>query len=161
MPMSTAAREAFRRQIEETPGSEYLFPSPKSTRQQTTHNKFAEGMGGHVEEGWCSVLGTLRTAAHVRNQVERRGRCRSHGGADVEAGRCGGFQTLQSGKVRNDARGAYQAGPAGERAWSFEHTECELMDFMHIFEHNRLCVTSPKGSGQLIVQGLVGRAAGI
>jgi len=31
MPMTTAAREAFQRQIEETPGSGYLFPSPKST----------------------------------------------------------------------------------------------------------------------------------
>jgi hypothetical protein len=28
MPMTAAAREAFQRQIEETPGSEYLFPSP-------------------------------------------------------------------------------------------------------------------------------------
>jgi hypothetical protein len=27
--MTAAAREAFRRQIEDTPGSEYLFPSPK------------------------------------------------------------------------------------------------------------------------------------
>ena len=31
MPLTQAAREAFRRQIEETPGSEYLFPSPKAT----------------------------------------------------------------------------------------------------------------------------------
>jgi integrase len=31
MPMTAEAREALRRQIEETPGSEYLFPSPKST----------------------------------------------------------------------------------------------------------------------------------
>jgi integrase len=29
MPMTAAAREAFQRQIEETPGSEYLFPTPK------------------------------------------------------------------------------------------------------------------------------------
>jgi integrase len=29
MPLTQAAREAFRRQMEETPGSEYLFPSPK------------------------------------------------------------------------------------------------------------------------------------
>ncbi len=29
MPLTQAAIEAFRRQIEETPGSEYLFPSPK------------------------------------------------------------------------------------------------------------------------------------
>jgi integrase len=30
MPLTRAAKEAFRRQIEETPGSEYLFPSPKA-----------------------------------------------------------------------------------------------------------------------------------
>jgi len=30
MPLTDAAREAFRRQMEETPGSEYLFPSPKA-----------------------------------------------------------------------------------------------------------------------------------
>ena len=29
MPLTQAAREAFRRQMEETPGSDYLFPSPK------------------------------------------------------------------------------------------------------------------------------------
>ena len=29
MPLTQAACEAFRRQMEETPGSEYLFPSPK------------------------------------------------------------------------------------------------------------------------------------
>ena len=28
-PLTQAAQEAFRRQMEETPGSEYLFPSPK------------------------------------------------------------------------------------------------------------------------------------
>ena len=31
MPMTAEAQEAFQRQIKETPGSEYLFPSPKST----------------------------------------------------------------------------------------------------------------------------------
>jgi len=31
MPMTNAAKEAFQRQIQETPGSDYLFPSPKST----------------------------------------------------------------------------------------------------------------------------------
>lgn len=30
MPLTQAAKEAFRRQMEETPGSEYLFPSPKA-----------------------------------------------------------------------------------------------------------------------------------
>ena len=31
MPMTPDARDAFLRQIEETPGGEYLFPSPKRT----------------------------------------------------------------------------------------------------------------------------------
>ena len=30
MPLTQAAREAFMRQMEETPGSQYLFPSPKA-----------------------------------------------------------------------------------------------------------------------------------
>ena len=29
MPLTQAAREAFRRQMEESAGSEYLFPSPR------------------------------------------------------------------------------------------------------------------------------------
>jgi integrase len=31
MPLTNAARDAFRRQVEETPGTEYLFPSPITT----------------------------------------------------------------------------------------------------------------------------------
>lgn len=34
MPLTAAAKEAFRGQIAETPGSEYLFPSPKATAQK-------------------------------------------------------------------------------------------------------------------------------
>jgi integrase len=34
MPLTHAAREAFRRQMEETPGSEYLFPSPRAGAQK-------------------------------------------------------------------------------------------------------------------------------
>jgi len=34
MPLTADAKEAFRRQIEETPGSEYLFPSPKAKGQK-------------------------------------------------------------------------------------------------------------------------------
>jgi hypothetical protein len=34
MPLTPDAREAFRRQMEETRGSEYLFPSPKAKAQQ-------------------------------------------------------------------------------------------------------------------------------
>jgi integrase len=34
MPLTTGAREAFQRQIEETPGSEYLFPTSKAGAQK-------------------------------------------------------------------------------------------------------------------------------
>jgi len=34
MPLTVAAREAFRRQLEESEGSEYLFPSPKAKAQK-------------------------------------------------------------------------------------------------------------------------------
>lgn len=34
MPLTPAAREAFRRQMEDTDGSEYLFPSPKAKAQK-------------------------------------------------------------------------------------------------------------------------------
>ena len=48
MPMTAAAREAFRRQIEETPGSEYLFPSPKSTGSKPYIT--------NVRKGWAATL---------------------------------------------------------------------------------------------------------
>jgi integrase len=48
MPMTSEAYEAFQRQIEETPGSEYLFPSPKSiaTKPYITN----------VRKGWAATL---------------------------------------------------------------------------------------------------------
>jgi len=42
------AREAFRRQIEETPGSEYLFPSPKATSSKPYIT--------NVRKGWAATL---------------------------------------------------------------------------------------------------------
>jgi len=48
MPMTPEARNAFRRQIEETPGSEYLFPSPKSTARKPYIT--------NVRKGWKATL---------------------------------------------------------------------------------------------------------
>ena len=48
MPMTPEAREAFQRQIEETPGSEYLFPSPKSTATKPYIT--------NVRKGWRATL---------------------------------------------------------------------------------------------------------
>ncbi|HEX4166747.1 MAG TPA: tyrosine-type recombinase/integrase [Bryobacteraceae bacterium] len=48
MPMTPLAHEAFQRQIEETPGSEYLFPSPKSTASKPHIT--------NVRKGWAATL---------------------------------------------------------------------------------------------------------
>jgi len=48
MPMTVTAREAFQRQIKETPGSEYLFPSPKSTGSKPYIT--------NVRKGWAVAL---------------------------------------------------------------------------------------------------------
>jgi len=48
MPMTLEARDAFRRQIEEMPGSEYLFPSPKSTASKPYIT--------NVRKGWAATL---------------------------------------------------------------------------------------------------------
>jgi integrase len=45
LPMTTVAQEAFQRQIEETPGSEYLFPSPKSTGRRPFITNRRKGPG--------------------------------------------------------------------------------------------------------------------
>ena len=48
MPMTVAAREAFQRQIQETPGSDYLFPSPKSTGSKPYIT--------NLRKGWAAAL---------------------------------------------------------------------------------------------------------
>jgi integrase len=48
MPMTPLSRDAFQRQIEETPGSEYLFPSPKSTASKPYIT--------NVRKGWAATL---------------------------------------------------------------------------------------------------------
>jgi integrase len=65
MPMTPEAREAFQRQIEETPGSEY-FSEPEIDRKQAVHHEPAKGVGGNAEKGRYSLLCTLRVEASCR-----------------------------------------------------------------------------------------------
>jgi integrase len=55
MPMSIAALEAFQRQIEK-PGSEYVFPSPKSTASKPSRT--FERVDRYSEEGRRALLCT-------------------------------------------------------------------------------------------------------
>lgn len=94
VPMTAEAREAFRRQIEETPGSE-----SEIERQQAVHHQRAKGMGGRAEESWCSVLCSLRVAAQFRRPVERRRRCRSYGDPGAPQGDAEVFKAYSQAKL--------------------------------------------------------------
>jgi hypothetical protein len=87
---------------------------PETRNGEAVHDQSAQGLGRDAEESGSAVFCSLRTSSHVRYQVERWRRRRSHGDADVETERCGGIQAVQSGQARNDARGARQAGSAGK-----------------------------------------------
>jgi integrase len=129
MPLTPDAREAFKRQMEETPGSEFLLPSPKAKAHKPYMTNLRKVWAATLKKAGGAVFCPLRASAYLRYQIECRRRRRSYGDADVETGRCGGVQAVQSGKAGNDARGVGQAGSASERAWSFEHTTGELIDF--------------------------------
>jgi integrase len=64
MPMTPEARDAFRRQIEETPGSEYLFPSPKSTASQPYIT--------NVRKGWAATLKKAGVRYRDRSKTARK-----------------------------------------------------------------------------------------
>jgi hypothetical protein len=57
MPMTAEAREAFRRQIEETPGTEYLFPSPKSTGSKPYITSVRKGWAATLEKAGVPYFG--------------------------------------------------------------------------------------------------------
>ena len=71
------------------------------------------------------------------------------------------FSSCAAGEARNDVGGPGEAGPAGERARNFEHTDGELMDFMHIFEHNQSRLWNSLKQENVVLKNLTGRAAGI
>lgn len=116
MPLTDAAIEAFRRQIEKTRGSEYLFPSPKATAQKPYMTNFRKIWAATLKKAGVPYLCSVRTSAYVCYPVERGWCRRSHGHANVKAERRRRFQAVRPGEAQHDARGAWQAGPAGERA---------------------------------------------
>ena len=146
MLLTQAAREAFRRQMEETPESDawerVSVSQPKTGNSEAVYDQSAQGLGGDAEDSLSTVFCSLRTSAHVRvcYQIERWRRRRSYGDADVKTERRGCIQAVQPGQARNDARCARQAGSAGKRKSSFMQRKGELNDFMHIIEHKSLRV---------------------
>ena len=160
MPLTNSARAAFRRQMEETPGTDYLFPSPIATGEEAVHDQPSQGLGGDAEESGRAIFRALRASAHLRHAAERGRRRRPHGDADVTAERRGGLQALQPGEAWHDARSTREARPSGQRAGNFRHSERQLNHFLHTFGHSCGLVYVWREGGQIDSKGVNGGRAG-
>src|SRR5260370_35410053 len=86
MPMMEAARDAFQRQIQETPGSEYLFPSPKQKARKPYMTNLLKGWAAtlkragvpsftlyEVRHTFATRLSAGGVADHMVTQMLRQG----------------------------------------------------------------------------------------
>ena len=64
MPLTQAAREAFRRQMQETPGSEYLFPSPKPGAQKPHITNVRKIWAATLKRGGCHTSPRTNFGTH-------------------------------------------------------------------------------------------------
>ena len=84
--MTVAAREAFQRQIQETPGSDYLFPSPKSTGSKPYITNLRKGRAAALKKAgipyfalyelrhtFATRLSAGEVADHMVTQMLRQG----------------------------------------------------------------------------------------
>ncbi len=64
MPMTAAARDAFQREIQETPGSEYLFPSPKQKARKPYMTNLLKGWAATLKKAGVPYF-TLYEVRHT------------------------------------------------------------------------------------------------
>jgi len=74
MPMTDLAWQAFKEQIEETPGSEYLFPSPKTNTRKPHLTSLKKTWAATFATGWRDVFFVVRIAAYLRHAAQCRWR---------------------------------------------------------------------------------------
>jgi len=110
MPMTAPARDAFKAQMDDTPGSEYLFPSPSPRAKRPYITQLRESLGKNAATGWYPVLSPVSPSAHLCYQAKCRRRCRSFRRTDASSGRFQSLQTIQPGEAQYDARGFGKAG---------------------------------------------------
>jgi len=145
----------------ETPGSDFLFPTPKKAAQKPYMTNLRKVWAGTLKRAgvpyfalyelrhtFATRLSAGGVADHMVTQMLRQG------DADV-------FKLYSRAKLGMNARGAREAGSKGERARNFEHTAGELSNSMHILWHTRSHRTTGRREDGFILKGLVGRAAGI
>ena len=143
MPMTATAREAFQRQIEETPGSEYLFPSPKQNSRKPYMTNLLKGWAAtlkkagvpyftlyEVRHTFATRLSAGGVADHMVTQMLRQG--------DAEVFKL--YSQAKLGMMREAL--AKLDREANERIIEFSHGPAKLSDFIHIFrtvESTRPC----------------------
>jgi len=137
MPMTPDARDAFLRQIEETPGSEYLFPSPKRTASKPYLTNLRKAWAVTLKKVGLPHFALYEVRHTFATRLSAGGVCGPHGDTDAPARRRRSVQVVQPGEARHDAGGAGKARPEGERtAREFIHREAKLTDFI-TFSHSR------------------------
>ena len=136
MPLTNAAREAFRRQMEETPGTEYLFPSPITTGKKPYMTNLRKVWAETLKKAGVPYFAPYELRHTFATRLSAGGVADHNGDADVAAERRGGFQALQPGEARHDAGSTREARPSGQRAGNFRHSERQLNHFLHTFTHS-------------------------
>ncbi len=143
MPMTAAAREAFRRQIEETPGSEYLFPRPNQKSRKPYMRNLLKVWAAtlnragvpyftlyEVRHTFATRLSAGGVADHMVTQMLRQG--------DAEVFKL--YSQAKLGMMREALAKLDRA--ANERDSNFRHRPGQLSDFIQVFrtvEASGLC----------------------
>ena len=116
MPIPDLAYRAFQAQIEATPASEYLFPTPRQQSSRPyirSHQITEEDLGRDTAACWRAAFPDIRVAPYLCYQTQRRGSRGPFCHPNASAGRLGGIQAVQPGEAEHDARGIDQARPPG------------------------------------------------
>jgi integrase len=136
MPLTNAAREAFRRQMEETPGTDYLFPSPITTGKKPYMTNLRKVWADTLKKAgvpyfapyelrhtFATRLSAGGVADHMVTQMLRQ--------SDAEV-----FKLYSQAKLGMMREGARETRPSGQRAGNFRHSERQLNHFLHTFMHS-------------------------
>ena len=133
MPMTPLAQEAFKAQIASTPGTNYLFPSPKK-RSKKPYISTSKNLGRYIAKCEGSLFSPLPPSSHLRDTSQRGRGFGPFRHTHVAAGRCTSFQTLQSSHAQHEARSSHQTRPtANEHSGEFCNGKAELRAFCNGF----------------------------
>ena len=113
LPISDLAYRAFQAQIEATPASEYLFPTPRQKSSRPYIRSLKKIWAATLRRAGVPHFPIYELRHTFGYQTQRRGRGGSFRDANASAGRLGGIQALQPSEAEHDARVIDQARPPG------------------------------------------------